>query len=509
LLYIDGDENHLVGGEIFKGVGSDLYYGVYMDSSEHNSITGSYISDCEYGIYLESSDNNIIYNNYFNNTNNAYDGGTNIWNVTKTNGTNIIGGPNLGGNYWSDYTGDDTTGADGLGDEFLPYNASGGIVNGGDWLPLTAVGEAPKHVHNLDTLENFSTIQAAIYDSATENGDTIEVDPGTYTENVEVYKSLTIRSASVDPADTIVCFEGSYGAVFGIIADSVNISGFTVTGAHGDGSAGISLGNVQHCNITNNILSDNDYGFYLWQSSNNTFVNNTIVNNSMGGIYLRESSNNTLANNTASNNSDIGIYLDWSSNNNTLAGNTVSNNTEVDFYSTDGSENNTITDLTVSSYATTISFTYGNGIDIKGVDTVPADPGGWQNISKYVNITNVTVSSWIDLQMSYNDTELGDVSEASLTLWKYYGTDWSEVPNSTVDTGANLVSANITEFSMFRARIQRLCFIRSRWNYREPYLVLRRRLELRCDCGTTRDYHAQLHELWGVCCQTRRVRHRG
>ncbi|RLF39269.1 MAG: hypothetical protein DRN21_03825, partial [Thermoplasmata archaeon] len=77
-----------------------------------------------------------IYNNYFNNTHNAYDDGNNIWNISKTPGTNIIGGPYLGGNFWSDYYGVDTDG-DELGDTNLPYNCSGNIQNGGDYAPLT------------------------------------------------------------------------------------------------------------------------------------------------------------------------------------------------------------------------------------------------------------------------------------------------------------------------------------------------------------------------------------
>ena len=174
-------------------------------------------------------------------------------------------------------------------------------------------------VHNINTSEDFWTIQAAINAANTTTGNIIEADPGTYDENVNVNKSLTIRSTSGNPADTTVQAADESKPVFNVTENLVNISGFTVTGASWPA---ILLYNIGHCNISNNNVTNNSFGIHLVESCNNTLTNNNVSNNHWSGIELfLNSSNNTLANNEVMDNEFFGINLALSSNNNTLTGN--------------------------------------------------------------------------------------------------------------------------------------------------------------------------------------------
>lgn len=71
--------------------------------SHNNTLSRNIISNGFIGISLNSSSNNTIYNNIFHNNKNVqiFESNNNTWNIAKRGGTNIIGGPYLGGNFWA------------------------------------------------------------------------------------------------------------------------------------------------------------------------------------------------------------------------------------------------------------------------------------------------------------------------------------------------------------------------------------------------------------------------
>jgi len=132
-VFLLADNNTIVRNNTISG---NTYDGIRMQNSTSDSVTGNNISqNLRYGIFVNYyALNNIIYNNSLhNNEYNARDisNGINHWNVSETACKNIINGPNVGGNFWSDYAGSDSNG-DGIGDTV--YEILGGSST--DYLPL-------------------------------------------------------------------------------------------------------------------------------------------------------------------------------------------------------------------------------------------------------------------------------------------------------------------------------------------------------------------------------------
>jgi parallel beta-helix repeat protein len=189
--------------------------------------------------------------------------------------------------------------------------------------------------------DDYAKIQWAVDNASA--GDTIFVWNGSYNENVNVNKQLTLEGEGADVVTVTAASPDDH--VFEVTKDYTSISGFAVRGATDYNMAGVYLDNVDHCNISRNSVYGNYRGIYLHSSSNNTLTNNNANSNS-NGICLFSSSYNTLTNNTANSNSD-GIYLLHSSNYNALTSNNASNN-DYGILLVDSS-NNTLTDNTANS----------------------------------------------------------------------------------------------------------------------------------------------------------------
>ena len=179
---------------------------------------------------------------------------------------------------------------------------------------------------------------------------------GIYNENVNVTKSLTIKSES-GYEYTIVVASNTDDHVFELLADNVTIGvencGFSIYGATNSNKAGICIYERTGCIIQGNRCGwdsshKNNIGIYLFSSSANMLTGNITDSNGMHGISLSSSSYNTLEENTVSSNPNSGIFL-VSSSYNTLMGNTASSNSYIGIFLSSSCNNTLATNICQSN----------------------------------------------------------------------------------------------------------------------------------------------------------------
>ncbi len=181
---------------------------------------------------------------------------------------------------------------------------------------------------NVGSGAQYKSITEAV--NAAQPGDTIIVSQGTYSENVVVTKSVTIKAAS--PGSTTVTAANAATDVFHVRGQNVRIEGLTITGA--SGAAAIYLDGASNCEVNSCVLDSNSYGVYCDHSFNNSILNNAAGaehgnSKTLGdGIYLYYCDNNLVNHNNLSANHVFGISL-WYSNGNTITNNSITKNEDI------------------------------------------------------------------------------------------------------------------------------------------------------------------------------------
>jgi parallel beta-helix repeat protein len=219
---------------------------------------------------------------------------------------------------------------------------------------------------------HYVKIQDAINSSTT--GDTIYVHSGTYRENLNVNKTISLTGENKET--TIIDGMRKDNTIY-VTADYVNISGFTIYNssrvwANPDG--GIKLVGANHATIEDNICTGDIIGILLMNSNYNTIRNNKCNSNTEQGICLRSNSGynivkgneaksnragivlysgcsyNTISHNNASSNTPYhGINLDMNNHWNNITNNYVGSNSDEGIYLNNNNDNNQIRYNTIIS----------------------------------------------------------------------------------------------------------------------------------------------------------------
>jgi hypothetical protein len=170
------------------------------------------------------------------------------------------------------------------------------------WDNLITTGTGGNLVTNVNTGLSYCSIQAAIDDPLTVNGNTIVVSAGTYNENVTVSKALSLRGANYGVScsgsrgseSVVNGTAGSGSTTIKVNSDNVTIDGFSIT--NHAGSLGISESGRSNLDFEHNRIFDignsatgqaSSWGIDIeagiTQNSSNIVASNNCINNIRGG----------------------------------------------------------------------------------------------------------------------------------------------------------------------------------------------------------------------------------
>ncbi|MFX0187678.1 MAG: NosD domain-containing protein [Candidatus Hodarchaeota archaeon] len=360
-IYLMSSDNNTISGNIAN---NNFYRGIYLSYSDSNTISGNTANDNDYwGIYLYFSESNTISGNIAND--NFYRGMFLYFSDSNTISGNIVNNNDHAGIVLLE-SNDNIVIKNTFFNNFYSIYISGTSSDNVFYLN-SFYGSLVKHVRygvysgtgnswDNGIAGNYWNDYKEIYPNATNNGNIWDISYEIY-EAVSEYDNYPlvhpyISSIYIDDdaennwewsRNQYWCSgSGTYTDPYVIkdliidadvpgyglyIRDSdayFRIENCTVCNS-GRWAVGIKLVNTNNGKIINNNCSLNNYGIFLSNSDNNTISGNTVNNNDYG-IRFVESNNNTVSGNTVNYNNQYGIYI--SSNNavNPCRYNTISEN---------------------------------------------------------------------------------------------------------------------------------------------------------------------------------------
>jgi parallel beta-helix repeat protein len=165
----------------------------------------------------------------------------------------------------------------------------------GVMFPL-AIPRAKSAGNTITVPEDFPTIQEAINNA--NSGDRVYVRAGTYYENIEVNKTVSLIGENAQ--NTIIDGGGRFANVIHVSANYVDIKGFTVQNSYGTTgviNAGIALDDVNACTVEGNMLQMNYWCAIYFTGYNNRIMGNNLTKNPMLGIAGGQSVNGSIIGN--------------------------------------------------------------------------------------------------------------------------------------------------------------------------------------------------------------------
>lgn len=185
---------------------------------------------------------------------------------------------------------------------------------------------------------DFATIQLAI-DGAMA-GDVITVDAGTYTEQINLNKAVTIQGANVGiSAGAVPGIRGAETIIDGgfIVSAAATLDGLKIINGRSSGSVKVGVAVATNgVTILNCIIQDvgmvplvaQSDGISTQPGNNNLTVTDSEISNNWRGVYLNPGSGHTFTGNLIDANNGVGVGIGSDGQSNlTLTGNIISNHT--------------------------------------------------------------------------------------------------------------------------------------------------------------------------------------